>query len=69
MKKWYQSKTVVANIITAIVALCALIPSLISDLGVSAENAKMILASVLFVSNALNILLRMFFTKETISNQ
>ena len=68
MKKWYESKTVIANLLTILVGVLALIPAFVNDVGISEHTAKVIITSVLFFSNVLNIILRMLFTKETISN-
>ncbi len=64
MKKWYQSKTILINIAVGLTLILALIPSLLTDLGIPDEQAIKIVAIVGFVNNIINIILRFISPKD-----
>ncbi|KAA5532642.1 hypothetical protein F0919_17835 [Taibaiella lutea] len=62
MKKWFQSKTIWANLLAAVLAMLALVDSnLLTAIGI--EDKTKYLAIVGTVTTAVNILLRVVTNK------
>lgn len=68
MKKVRESKTIWINAIVAIVAILALLTPLMDTLVPEPEVKAKIAQVVVFVQGVLNVLLRVFFTKQPIGS-
>jgi len=59
-KVWYKSKTIIANIISLIIAIGLLInPAVLLAMGVLPENQSKVLTLIVFFIAVLNLILRM----------
>lgn len=67
-KQWYQSKTIIMNIMVAMTMIMALLPTLFTDLKLD-ENLNLRLSVMVgFLTNIINIGLRFISTDKIKTN-
>jgi hypothetical protein len=68
IKHWYESKTIVMNILVSITMVMALLPTLFTDLKID-ENLNLRLTVLVgFITNVINIGLRFISTDKIKTN-
>lgn len=63
-KHWYESKTIVMNILVSITMVMALLPTLFSDLKLDENLSLRLTVLVGFITNVINIGLRFISTDK-----
>jgi len=64
IKHWYESKTIVMNILVSITMVMALLPPLFSDLKLDENLTLRLTVLVGFITNVINIGLRFISTDK-----
>ena len=64
IKHWYESKTIVMNILVSITMVMALLPTLFSDLKLDENLSLRLTVLVGFITNVINIGLRFISTDK-----
>lgn len=63
-KHWYESKTIIMNILVSITMVMALLPTLFSDLKLDENLSLRLTVLVGFITNVINIGLRFISTDK-----
>lgn len=66
-KHWYESKTIVMNIMVAMTMVLGLLPTLFTDLKIDENLSLKMTVMVGFIMNVINIVLR-FISTDKIKN-
>jgi len=64
IKHWYESKTIVMNILVSITMVMALLPTLFTDLQLDENLSLRLTVLVGFITNVINIGLRFISTDK-----
>jgi hypothetical protein len=64
IKHWYESKTIVMNILVSITMVMALLPTLFTDLKLDQNLSLRLTVLVGFITNVINIVLRFISTDK-----
>jgi hypothetical protein len=64
IKHWYESKTIVMNILVSITMVMALLPTLFTDLKLDENLSLRLTVLVGFITNVINIVLRFISTDK-----
>ena len=64
IKHWYESKTIVMNIMVSITMVMALLPTLFTDLKLDENLSLRLTVLVGFITNVINIVLRFISTDK-----
>jgi hypothetical protein len=64
IKHWYESKTIVMNILVSITMVMALLPTLFTDLQLDENLSLRLTVLVGFITNVINIVLRFISTDK-----
>jgi hypothetical protein len=64
IKHWYESKTIVMNILVSITMVMALLPTLFTDLKIDENLSLRLTVLVGFITNVINIGLRFISTDK-----
>jgi hypothetical protein len=64
IKHWYESKTIVMNILVSITMVMALLPTLFTDLKLDENLSLRLTVLVGFITNVINIGLRFISTDK-----
>jgi hypothetical protein len=67
-KQWYQSKTIIMNIMVGMTMVMALLPTLFTDLKIDENLSLRLSVMVGFIMNVINIVLRFISTDKIKTN-